>query len=119
MEHGKYLITFSLPDGKHLQVMNAHPSVVEDHARRFVSHNPDGKFISVVPLQSEQHLQEAIDALRAENPGRPLANELGLDTPNRIMADPQIARDLAAQQQAATMASSAAPPQPGGGFGCC
>lgn len=123
MNHYLYLIRYSLPDGKHLMTMNAHPSVAEKDAKIFVGRNPDAKFESFEILQSEQQLLDEIEKIRAENPNRPLANELGLDTPERIMTDPTIARNLAASM-AQTGEGAPQPPLIGvnpdaGGVGCC
>lgn len=116
MEHYLYLVTFSLPDGKHLMIQNSHPSVARQHAIDKLSLNEDAKLISIERLRDQAHHEEAKAALLAEDPHRIGAEELGLDTPNRILNDPQIARDVAAQR---LQAGTPAPAEPSGGFGCC
>lgn len=105
-----YLVHFSLPDGKHLMLMNSHPSVAGEHAKRLAGQNPDAVVDKVEILQSQEHFDAAVAAIRDENPGRQLANELGLDSTNRILTDPTIARTLAEQQGNAPI---------NGGAGCC
>lgn len=110
-QHKMYLVYFSLPDGKHLMAMNAHPSVIKAHAHAIISQNPDAKFDpnDIVEMTHPDQIAEAEAKLRSENPDRPLAGDLGLDSPNRILTNPEIARELATQQGISMSA----------GGGCC
>lgn len=106
-KYKKYLLRFSLPDGEHLAVIDA-PEVVDEasaqlvtnHAHAALSQNRDYKLGDIEPLNSILDVQKHVEELKARNPNRPLAHELGLDTPNRILTNPEIPRGLAAMYNA-------------------
>jgi hypothetical protein len=110
----KYLVRFTLPDGEHLGVIDS-IEVKNERDAQFVTNaatlslgqNPDAKLLDIEPLKSLEDLQRQVNELKARNPERPLASELGLDTPNRILTNPEIPRGLA------SMYGTAAPPPTG------
>lgn len=98
----RYLVPVMFPDGMRILEGFTSPDKEEAirHIRQAIETNPDIQFDpkdiqwNVTPEES----QAAKDKWLEENPGRVPAREMGLDTGNRLLTDPQIARDLAAQQ---------------------
>lgn len=96
-----YMFRFTLPDGVHIAAHRDMPSVtpemkeaVMDRIRMWASQNPDAQvdFNSLKAVKSLDEIADAAKQLQAENPERRLATDLGLDTPNRIMTNPDLAR---------------------------
>jgi hypothetical protein len=108
--HAIYAFRATFPDGDHILTHNCPwwpdadgkiPQRVFDNINVAISQNPDVKvrqdslkLISNKPAL----LDEMIDALRSEEPNRPLANDLGLDKTNRLLTNPEISRGIAAAQ---------------------
>lgn len=88
-----YMIPFSAPDGEHIAA--GHSTTNIEHARnefeRVIKLNPEAVYDRqrVVPATVEE-VQAAIKALREKDPSRPLATDMGFDTPNRILTDPHL-----------------------------
>ena len=101
-----FMFQIMLPDGKHLLVHKCHMNVntQEDVEKLYkeldkaVSQNPDAKVLYETVRQFTDHseVEAAAKKLREEDPSRPLATDLGLDATNRLLADPSIARTIAA-----------------------
>jgi hypothetical protein len=89
----RYLVRFDLPDGEHLitGVSSQDINVAREHYKRIVEQNPEAKFYpeKVEPATPEQ-VEAAIQALREKDQSRPLATDLGLDSPNRILSNPEV-----------------------------
>lgn len=66
--------------------------------QKSISQNPDIQFDprNVWILDNVEELQAMAQALKSET-GKPLATELGLDTPNRLITNPEISRNLAGE----------------------
>jgi hypothetical protein len=105
-----YMFRFNLPDGVHLaghrtttpwQTDEDKQSIVDD-IKRHLSQNPDAVLIedSIKPVKSYDEIMDAAKQLKAENPERKLAHEMGLDTPNRLLTNPDVARAYAPPQDA-------------------
>lgn len=106
-KHRKYIVHFTLPDGRHVAVMDSIVIEGEEDAKfvtsacmMALSQNPDAKLDDIVPMQSMTQLQGEVDKLKAENTNRPLADDLVaqgvIDEPNRLLTNPEIPRGLAA-----------------------
>lgn len=107
-----FAFRFSLPDGDHIgrHTMHIRSDIKKDGVRKAVidsinkglGQNEDAHFDGNV-LEESTHDHSVIDKmvakLRAENPNRPLANDLGLDTNNRLLTNPEVARNIAAANQ--------------------
>lgn len=89
----RYLVRFTLPDGDHLitGISSQDIRVAREHYRRIVTQNPEATFDpeKVTPATPEQ-VEAAIAELRDRDPSRPLATDLGLDTPNRVLTNPEV-----------------------------
>jgi hypothetical protein len=64
----------------------------------FPEGNPDIRVTEIKLVDDPAVIQKAVDDLKNQQPNRVGADELGLDTPNRILNDPTISRDIAANQ---------------------
>jgi uncharacterized protein YecE (DUF72 family) len=106
-----YMFRFNLPDGVHIAGHRDIPirkgnaedlAGVHQRIKQWASQNDDAvvDFDSLTPVDDYTVIAEAAKRLKEENPERPLANEMGLDTPNRVMTDPSIARAHAPVQDA-------------------
>lgn len=88
-----YMIRFTAPDGEHIAA--GHSTTNIEHARnefeRIITMNPEAVYDRerVVPATIEQ-IQAAERELREKDPSRPLATDMGFDTPNRILTDPHL-----------------------------
>jgi hypothetical protein len=98
----RYLLPVNFPDGVRIVEGFTTPDrdVAIQHIRQALETNPDVTFNvediqwNVTPEQSESMRAKWAE----ENPDRVPAREMGLDTGNRLITNPQIARDLAAQK---------------------
>lgn len=100
-----YAVRFNLPDGEHIMAVHsvatrvqADADFVRGEVNKILSTNPDSELISIEMVEGPHVFKQMEDDLRAKNPDRPLAGDLNLDTANRLLTNPQIARDLAASQ---------------------
>jgi hypothetical protein len=87
-----YQVTFTLPDGEHIIAgfSSDNINVARQHYRRIVEQNPEARFdpAKVVPSTPDQ-VKAAVEAMRTADPSRPLATDLGLDSPNRVLTNPE------------------------------
>lgn len=108
-----FAVRFSLADGEHIACAHAVPWENEAGKTKFVKNiirgltpsttttpegNPDFKLISIEPVSHPDDIKKMVADLYEKNPNRVGAETLGLDTPNRILHEPDITRALAAQQ---------------------
>lgn len=103
-----YLVRFELPDGEHLASLRS-VALTDENAAAFVTRdartklatNEDVKILDIEPIpdgdEGEKFIQENTRKLYEKYPDRVGAEQLGLDTPNRIITDPEIARGLASR----------------------
>lgn len=88
-----YQVTFTLPDGEHIIAgfSSENINIARQHYRRIVEQNPEARFdpAKVVPSTPDK-VKAAVDSMRAADPSRPLADNLGLDTPNRVLTNPEV-----------------------------
>jgi hypothetical protein len=88
-----YVVSFTLPDGEHIIAGHSSKNIefARQQYRRIVEQNPEARFdpAKVVPSTPDQ-AKAAVEALRAKDPSRPLATDLGLDSPARILTNPEV-----------------------------
>lgn len=110
-QHVIYLVRFQLADGPHIaaahEVKAVTPQQLDEVKRRiawvmnqtsaeYPNGNPDFKILEVRE-SSHEEIQGEAQKLKAI-PGRVGADEIGLDTPNRVLNEPQITQAIAANQ---------------------
>jgi hypothetical protein len=90
----RYIVHFTLPDGEHILTGFSSPDmkVATEHYRRIVTQNPEATFdpAKVKVIKDPAEVDAAIAALREQDPSRPLATDLGLDSPVRILTNPSV-----------------------------
>lgn len=88
-----YRVHFNLPDGEHIIAgfSSANIETARKHYARIIGQNPEATFnpANVIACTAAE-VDDAIDALRAKDPSRPLATDLGLDSPARILTNPEV-----------------------------
>jgi len=93
-QDARYLVHFTLPDGEHILTGFSSPNIeiARKHYERIITQNSEAKFDpnKVVKINSPEDVEAAIAALREKDPSRPLATDLGLDSPNRILTNPEV-----------------------------
>lgn len=122
--NGFYMLRFKLPDGEHLAGGNSIRATTPDQLafvynefRSHIRQNPDAE-IDPATFLTQFNTREELDAalaagdaeLRAADPNRKLASDLPLDTPQRLLTDPEIARFLKSQQAAGSADAPTAAP---------
>jgi hypothetical protein len=106
-----YLVRFKLADGEHVacaHAIKAHNDAERAHVTReivramnatsveYPQGNPD---FAIIEISEAGHPEVAAAAAKLQaDPNRIGAEQLGLDTPNRILTDPSITQRLAADQ---------------------
>jgi hypothetical protein len=90
----RYLVHFTLPDGEHILTGFSTPNIeiATEHYRRIVMQNPEATFdpTKVKAIYDASEVEAAIQALRDKDPSRPLATDLGLDSPARVLTNPEV-----------------------------
>lgn len=110
---GIYLVRFTGPDGEHIAAHRNIPAATDAEMERvkadversmrpateqYPEGNPDITVIEVRPVKDYNEITRAAAELKERNPDRPLLHEIGLDSPNRALHEPEIMRNLAASQ---------------------
>lgn len=113
--HVRAAFRFKLPDGDHIMSMNTfidpglrgddRHAVLVDKAIRLVAQNPDAEIDqdSIVEYQDKPELlDKMVQQLRdeARKAGRPLADDLGLDSNARLLTNPEVARTVGSAHRA-------------------
>lgn len=107
-----YMFRFNLPDGPHIAT---HRTVtrpkddkdqeaiikLRDEINKAIGQNPDAtiEWDSLRAVKSHEEIVAAVNDLKAEDPDRPLAHELGIDATNRFLTNPEVAQTLAAANE--------------------
>lgn len=100
-----YQVNFDLPDGEHIMAVHSisirtsgDAAFVREKITKLVKVNPDANNIRIKAVRDPEEIEKAAKELHEANPDRILADDLGLDTANRLLTDPSIARNLGAAQ---------------------
>lgn len=104
--HTLYMFRFELPDGVHIAThrtvlrpkTSEEVKALHEQISKAIMQNPDAviDWNSLKAVKDPNEIEKAVEALRKENPSRPLAQDLGLDATNRLLTNPEVARTIAA-----------------------
>jgi hypothetical protein len=88
-----YLIPFELPDGPHIAAGYGSENA-EKAGRQFapaILQNPEAKYDPTkIRRATHEEIEQAARELREQDPSRPLATDLGLDSPARVLTNPEV-----------------------------
>lgn len=103
--HQLYLVRFKIGDMDFIAAAHSeayknadHKVFINKEISRGIEANPDAKVTSIEPVDDYRAITQAVVGKKLRRPDQPHADELGLDTPNRLISNPEVSQAITANR---------------------